>query len=1037
MGGCASGTGDANPVLPDENQQATTFTRVSEGRSLWGFYEIRVDTRTCEFEVLPAREAMMHLNILAWLEDGPCLNCFQLVSLLPSGNDTFFATIRLRHPFGNQIFTGFDVRGIAMFDGSGSFWTSGLTYSDSDQEDGEVLNPDGYTTLYNPTTAGHGMEGYVEGNLASYWPPDTTLNAWKLFVSDDAANTRNMFYAGDEVTVTYEISLPMFGPFVFAYAVDACWAPPETKPVTDPVNDFGIDANCPEPWKIETFEEPVGEGLTPLGGETVLNIDVYDRTGKDSHNDPVIEAPYIFMDLKTAEFSEDGDGFTRYEITLTNEMMIGTGYWPCLVRVEDNENAGSPDWMDISAYEICELRVSGPPEAKAGADPNPQTEGKQIHFFDDGSFDPDGGDIVLFEWDWEADGTYDETGPDAYHTWMTPGTYDVQLRVTDDEGYTDELGWPLEIEIFEEGIPVAPVDVTPDWLNFASGRVVTDGNYCYLAACNNGLQIFDVTNKSNPTWVHHVDTLVSATDVALYGNYAFVAGGKCGGVTVVDISDPLTAEAVDWIGLGTVSDIDIDGNYLYTIGENLGLSVIDISNPLSPLPVKNWQFPGMAYFAVDVVVENGYAYLCGRSDGLWVVDIDPVSETHKVAEISSFMCWASVVDVSGNFAYLADANDGFKVIDIDPPEEANVVKTIEGNCWANDLDIVGSHAYMPMEYGGFIAMNISDPLNPFEEGSIETPGTCGGSDILNGYAYIADGYGGLTIINLNTSTITGNIDTVGWSLDVGIYGGYAYVCDYSGGLTVVDVDPYDQAHIVEGLVSPNYAKAIDIEGSYAYVTTNGLSIYDIDPPGSLNEIITVPDVGSGDDVEVSGGYAYVAAEDEGVYIVDVEPPGSAHVVKFVEVTGAQWYDHRLAVSDGYVYLTREGYDFTVIDVDPPASAYVVTTVTTDKMMEGVDAAGGYLYMGAYADGLRIYDVSTPGSPELVNTLLYCYPDNLLVQGGYAYCCTGSLRIVDIDPPESAYVLSSSPIYNAYNIVVDGQYAYVAASGGGLRIVALW
>ncbi len=60
------------------------------------------------------------------------------------------------------------------------------------------------------------------------------------------------------------------------------------------------------------------------------------------------------------------------------------------------------------------------------------------------TFNPSGstddGTIVLYEWDFDGDGVYDHSTatPDiASHTYTTPGTYIVTLRVTDDDGLTD------------------------------------------------------------------------------------------------------------------------------------------------------------------------------------------------------------------------------------------------------------------------------------------------------------------------------------------------------------------------------------------------------------------------------------------------------------------------------------------------------------------------------------------------------------------------------------------------------------------------
>jgi uncharacterized repeat protein (TIGR01451 family) len=56
------------------------------------------------------------------------------------------------------------------------------------------------------------------------------------------------------------------------------------------------------------------------------------------------------------------------------------------------------------------------------------------------SYAPDG-QIVKFEWDWEGDGTYDfdaGTNPIATHAYGQPGVYYPTLRVTDNDGLTNE-----------------------------------------------------------------------------------------------------------------------------------------------------------------------------------------------------------------------------------------------------------------------------------------------------------------------------------------------------------------------------------------------------------------------------------------------------------------------------------------------------------------------------------------------------------------------------------------------------------------------
>jgi len=448
----------AEPALTDRE-----VASLDSGHMLWGFYTVSINPENLSWEIVPVRDVASHWNILRFLENGPCTNCFTLVGLAPSGNGTLLVDVKITHPFGSmKNLTGFDVRGIAMFDGSKIWPVSGLIMSDPSDGEGAVVNPDGWTTLYNPETGGSGPGGFQGYNRARFTTPTypaATLNPYKIFVSDDPANTRNAFFAGDQITVQYEIDMPTAGNFIFGYAVDACWAPPSTKPVTDPITQFPPTANCPEPWKIDVSETPINEGLTHLGGATVLTIDIYDWQ-PGTHNLPVIECPELFAGTITGALLSEGTDFSSCQLTAVNTELAGIGIYEALISVEDDENESSDDWLDLTAYKIISLEVIEgtivPPDedpiAAAIADPTTQLVNEPVSFSDNGSYDPDGGAITLYEWDWNNDGTFDETGSDISHSWSTAGNYFVQFRVTDDESATATLANPIEITI-ENGVP--------------------------------------------------------------------------------------------------------------------------------------------------------------------------------------------------------------------------------------------------------------------------------------------------------------------------------------------------------------------------------------------------------------------------------------------------------------------------------------------------------------------------------------------------------------------------------------------------------
>ena len=356
--GCSGGNGPSTPAIDDQTGTTARFDQSQGSHMLLDFSYISVDVSNpgnIQYEIIPVRDIQKHWNILTFLENGPCTNCFKLTGITPSGNGTLYVDVEVSGPFANPNLTGFDVRGIAMFNASLTFLESGLTLSDMDLGDGAVIDPDGYTTLYNSTTLGSGpggLEGYKKGKFATATAPDGLLNGYMRFTSSDPTNTRNAFLAGDAVTVTYEIKMPGSG-FIFGYALDANWAPPIVNPVIDPMTDFPADANCSEPYKIIASSG----SINPFG-DAVITIDVYDWQGKTSHGDPVIECPGLFNGIKTATFVLDGAGFTRYSLTVSNELSALAGAYKCLISVEDNDNDPLKPWLGLTAYQVVEINVS-------------------------------------------------------------------------------------------------------------------------------------------------------------------------------------------------------------------------------------------------------------------------------------------------------------------------------------------------------------------------------------------------------------------------------------------------------------------------------------------------------------------------------------------------------------------------------------------------------------------------------------------------------------------------------------------------------
>ncbi len=143
--------------------------------------------------------------------------------------------------------------------------------------------------------------------------------------------------------------------------------------------------------------------------------------------------------------------------------------------------------------------------------------------------DPDG-TITDWEWDLDADGTYEETGEAASYYFADVGDYQMQVRITDNDGESallpepiyfhvyDDSNWPPQInEVIhsrttsEMGNDDEAVSLSVDVFD----PVPADDTHTYLWSCDYG--IFDDDTSETPIWyppteVIQCDITVRVTD---------------------------------------------------------------------------------------------------------------------------------------------------------------------------------------------------------------------------------------------------------------------------------------------------------------------------------------------------------------------------------------------------------------------------------------------------------------------------------------------------------------------------------------------
>ena len=111
---------------------------------------------------------------------------------------------------------------------------------------------------------------------------------------------------------------------------------------------------------------------------------------------------------------------------------------PVALQVGRDGNLYYADFDGGTIRRIEFFSANNPPTAVATASPTTGPAPLTVQFDGSGSSDPDAGDTLIYAWDLDGDGAYDDsTASQPTHTYTAAGTYPARLRVADSQGAAD------------------------------------------------------------------------------------------------------------------------------------------------------------------------------------------------------------------------------------------------------------------------------------------------------------------------------------------------------------------------------------------------------------------------------------------------------------------------------------------------------------------------------------------------------------------------------------------------------------------------
>ncbi len=336
------------------------------------------------------------------------------------------------------------------------------------------------------------------------------------------------------------------------------------------------------------------------------------------------------------------------------------------------------------------------------------------------------------------------------------------------------------------------------WNNSGSANdVAVNGNYAYVADGLSGLRIIDISTPSLPVEVGFWDTDGYTLRVTTDGNYAYISdSGE--GLRIIDISTPSAPSEVGFYKntsqqYSGANGAFVRGNYVYLIYDVQGMFIIDVSTPSTPVEVGHYQ---TNYTAQSITVDGSYAYIGQNYTGFDIVDITTPSVPTKVGNFNSS---ANILDIAvkDNYAYIANQNSGFKIIDVSSktaPVEVGSFSTPYSN---NNLAVDGGYAYLAVDNWALQIIDISDKTSPNRVGYYNTTAQLHGLTFANNSIFAAGEDSGLFVFKNEllspgaSSTLNGKVTNAvdGTAISGALVeiAGLSTITDASGNYEITDI----------------------------------------------------------------------------------------------------------------------------------------------------------------------------------------------------------------------------------------------------------
>ncbi len=322
----------------------------------------------------------------------------------------------------------------------------------------------------------------------------------------------------------------------------------------------------------------------------------------------------------------------------------------------------------------------------------------------------------------------------------------------------------------------------------------------------------------------------------------FLLGSFCSPIQAASIS----LEQVGVVEFGDyLFDIAIEGNYAYIAdyGKSL-IHSVDISDPENPILVANFSVYLPHYFEV----QDGIAYIAAWTAGLQIYNVSNPVNAVKLSEFVGINTGA--VGIYEDTVFVG-RDDGFNILDVSNPSNPINLSRIIRNGNAHNFFIEETYAYVLNWNHTSLSSNLevydySNPSSPLLVSFYDTTKECYDIKVKDNVVYLAGSHEGLSIVDFSdfsNPTLVGEVDENEQSMALVVVEDTVFLGNGFAGLQLFDVSTKTNPTLLAEYQTDGYAEELEIRNEYVFLTTEGVGL----------EILKVKGLG----LEAASGYNFV------------------------------------------------------------------------------------------------------------------------------------------------------------------------------------